>query len=455
MTARLFLRLAGRAAMALALVTLVVTAAGAVTEVIPATLSLDAALAIARRHQPNLRQAHANTEAAAARVDEARAPLLPQVNASASYARSTSNFAPTPSTVRGAGGTGGGVSVLSGGKSTFDTVNFFRSGVNASQLLWDFGQTTRKRDAAQASAEAQAQTEKATALTIDLNLRAAFYTASTARSAVDVARETLANQNRHLEQIQAFVDLGRNPPIDLLQARVDQANAEVQVINAENDYATGRALLNQAMGVEATIAYEVEPTTSAPVPGESSPLESLVDEAVAARPEITALRDQFRAQELTNRSTYGGYWPSLQAQAGGTYQGPEIDRLVWNLTAGLGLSWAIIDGGGIRAALREGAANLAAISAQVDSVRLQVRVDIEQARLAVAASKAALGAAERSLTNARARLDLAEIRYRTGVGNVIELSDAQLASTNAGFQKLQAQLKLDTARAQLTKALAR
>jgi outer membrane protein len=84
-----------------------------------------------------------------------------------------------------------------------------------------------------------------------------------------------------------------------------------------------------------------------------------------------------------------------------------------------------------------------------------VRVEVDQARLAIAAAKAALSAAGRSLTAAHGRLDLAEIRYRTGVGNGIELSDAQLAATNAGFQLLQATLKLDTARAQLQKALGR
>ena len=209
------------------------------------------------------------------------------------------------------------------------------------------------------------------------------------------------------------------------------------------------------MGVEASIGYDVELTISAPVPGESSTVDTLVDEALGARPEVAALRDQLRAQELTNKSTYGRYWPSLQAQGGGTYAGAELDRMVWNLSVGLSLSWAIFDGGGVRGALREGAADVAAIVAQIDSVRLQVRVDVEQASLAVAATKAALGAADRSLANAQARLDLAEVRYRTGVGSIIELSDAQLASTNAAFQKLQAQLRLDTARAQLTKALAR
>jgi outer membrane protein len=412
---------------------------------VPANLSLETALRIARRNQPLLRQAHANTDAAEARVTEARAGLLPQVSASASYSRATSNFAPPPSTS----------TTNPVGKSSLDSVNYYRSGVTASQLLWDFGRTVRQKDSAQAAADAQQRTELATALTADLTLRNAFFTATAARSAVDVARETLANQNKHLEQIQAFVDLGRSPPIDLLQARVDQANAEVQLINSQNDYASARAVLNQAMGLEWGINFDVEQTVSAPVPGESSPLEALVDEAVSTRPEIAALRDQWRSQDLANQATWARYLPSLQAAAGATYAGQFLDKLVWNLSGGVNLSWAIIEGGAVRGAMREGEANLAAIQAQIDGLRLQVRVEVEQARLAVAAAKAALTAADRSLTNARERLGLAEVRYRTGVGSGIELGDAQLAATNAAFQKLQAQLRLDTARAQLTKALSR
>ena len=52
-----------------------------------AELSLDAALRIGRRLQPQLRQARAQTEAAEARVDEARAPLLPQVTLNLNYTR--------------------------------------------------------------------------------------------------------------------------------------------------------------------------------------------------------------------------------------------------------------------------------------------------------------------------------------------------------------------------------
>jgi len=423
---------------------------------LPSTLSLDAAIALARQHQPDLRTARANTVAGEARVEEAASGLYPQLSAAAAYSRGTSN----PHNAMGGatamlGPNGSLVPTTTGGVSNFDTRGFFRSSVTANQLIYDFGQTTGLRDQARARADGLIRTEKTAALIADLNVRAAFFTASTAHAAVDVAKETLANQNRHLEQIQAFVDLGRSPPIDLLQAKVDQANAEVALINAQNDYATARAVLNQAMGVESPISYDVQLTTSTPIEGESSALETLVDQAIAARPEIAALRDQQRAQEMANRATRARYFPQLGAQATGNYNGAEFDNLAWNLSASLNLTWTIYDGGNTHWNLREGDANLAALSAQVDGLRLQVRVEVEQAQLAVTSAKAALSAADRSLTNARARLDLAEVRYRTGVGNGIELSDAQLAATNAAFQKLQAQLKLDTARAQLTKAMAR
>jgi outer membrane protein len=422
---------------------------------LPTQLSLDDALRIGRVHQPQLRQAHALTAAADARVDEARAPLLPQVTAGAAYSRRTANTAPVAGMFSCSGAAAMmGMCPTSGGTS-FNTFNYFSSNITASQLLWDFGQAWRRRNAAQASADAQSDTEASTRLTTDLSIRSAFYTARAARDAVAVAREALANQNKHVEQIQAFTEVGTHPEVDLLQAKVDQANAEVQLINAENDYATGRAILNQAMGVEAPATYEVLGQPTEAIPGEAGGLDPLVDEAVRARPDLAALGAQLRAQELTNKATAARYYPALAAATGLTYNGQDLGHLVWNWSGGLSLSWAILEGGLVRATEREGAAAADAVRAQVDILREQVRIDVDAARLAIAAGKAALSASDRALVNAKARLDLAEVRYRTGVGNGIELSDAQLAATNAGFLRVQATLKLDTARAQLARALGR
>ena len=50
-------------------------------------------------------------------------------------------------------------------------------------------------------------------------------------------------------------------------------------------------------------------------------------------------------------------------------------------------------------------------------------------------------------------LTLAEARFKNGVGSILEVNDAQLQSTTANAQRVQARLNLATARAQLLAAL--
>ncbi|MES1208124.1 MAG: TolC family protein, partial [Pseudomonadota bacterium] len=63
----------------------------------PATsLTLKQAEEVALRNQPTMREAHGLLEAAEGRVEEARSGYLPQVSVSATYERTTSNYAPRP-----------------------------------------------------------------------------------------------------------------------------------------------------------------------------------------------------------------------------------------------------------------------------------------------------------------------------------------------------------------------
>lgn len=411
-------------------------------------VTLDEAVRAARAHQPQLRQARAQTAAAGARAREAKAGLLPQVSAQAGYQRTTANFLSRPGSVPGG-------TVRAGGGGSFDTFNYFSSSVTANQLLYDFGQTSGRSDAAEASAEATQQSERASELQVVLNARAAYFDARANRALVDVARETLQNLQRHLDQIKGFVEAGTHPEIDLAQARSDLANARVQLISAENGYLVSKATLNQAMGVEGPLDYEVAAEELTPVDGEDKPIEPLLDEAIGARPEIASLRDQVRAQQLTVRAIEGGYGPALGATLGFAQGGTSLDQLGWNLSAGLTLTWQIYQGGLTTAQVREGEANEAQAVAQLDTARQQLRVEVEQARLQVLAARASLGAAQDALVNARDRLRLAEGRYETGVGSSIELGDSQVALTQAQVQSVQAVQKLSTARAQLLKALGR
>ena len=205
-------------------------------------LTLAEALKTAQARQPQLHQARAVAEAAHARADEARAGLLPQVGGTASYQRTTANFILRPGAVPQ-----NLANMMTG--STGRTFDFWNFGLTASQLLYDSQQTIDAFRAANELARAQRDSEHAAMLTVELAVRAGFYNARANKALVQVAQEQLVNQERHLAQIQGFVTVGTRPEIDLAQARTDRANAQLTLINAENNYAVARAQLNQTMGV--------------------------------------------------------------------------------------------------------------------------------------------------------------------------------------------------------------
>lgn len=410
-------------------------------------LTLEQALAIARDRQPSLHQAQAEVAAADARARQALATLLPQVSANAQYSRTTANFAGRPGSVPSNLGT-------AAQSASFDTFSYFNFGLGVNQLIYDFG-SWDKRAAAERLADASRSSQAATAVQVALAVRTAYFEARAARALVRVAEETVANQSRHLEQARAFVEVGTRPEIDLAQARTDLANAQVQRINALNGYATAKAVLNQAMGINGVADFEVADESMTPVEGEALGGDALLAIALEARPELAALSAQLEAQTRSTDGIRGAYWPRLSASTSFSEAGTALNAMAWNWDIGLALSWALFEGGRTRAQVAEADANLAAQRAQLDALRLDVRVEVERARLGVLAAKAALEAAADATDAARARLRLAEGRYETGVGNIIELSDAQVALTSAEAQAIQAEYSLATARATLMKALGR
>jgi outer membrane protein len=407
-------------------------------------ITLDQAVQTAREQQPQLRQARANTAAADARSGQALAPLLPQLTATGGYQRFVGNTFQTSATTPSLGGTG-----------SVSSINLWNDSLVLSQLIYDFGTSTKRWQAAKAQAEAQGATERATALLVDFNVRSAFFAARANLDLVKVAQDNLDNQLKHLQQTQGMVEAGTRAEIDLIQSRTDTANARVLLINAQNTYQTSKVTLNAAMGVLGPTDYDVSDDQMLPVQGEDATVDALLEEAYKARPEIKALEDQVRADQLTVRSFQGQYGPSLGLGAGARQTGPALDKLGWNAFVGVSLSWNIFQGGLTRSQVSEAEANAMATVALLDLQKLQVRSDVDSARLAVRAAKESLGATQEALLNARERLRLAEERYQVGVGSSIELGDAQVALTQAAAQAVQADDQLATARAQLLRAVGR
>jgi outer membrane protein len=412
-------------------------------------LSLSQAQERALRYQPTLRQARGLTEAAEGRTEQARSGYLPQAGFTGSYQRTTGNFAVRPGAIPGANTT---TATTTSGWST-STYNYLNFGLSASQLIYDFGQTDGRWRAAAANRDAAQINELTAEQQALLAVRRAYFLARADEDLVGVAQETLTNEEKHLTQIQAFVQAGIRPDIDLASARTAVANARVQSVTAINNNAIAIAQLNQAMGVFERAEYDLADSALPVVAGEEGPLQALVDNALAVRPELENLRRQRRAQELTIAALRGAYGPAFGAAAGATEAGQGFDRLIPNWFLGLTLNWPFLQGGLTTGQIREAQGTLSTLVAQEDTLRLSVRVDVEQGQLSVRGAKATIAAAQEAVTNAREQLRLAEARYANGLGSAIELGDAQVASSSAAAQDVQARFNLSSARAQLMAAL--
>jgi outer membrane protein len=415
----------------------------------PTILHLDDAVEKALQLQPNLLSAQANVLSAEGLSEQTRSGLLPQLTASA-VAERANGFSGTRTSTN----PGGSTTVSNSATSNSLTGNSFTFGLSGTQLLWDF-QTVDRYRASRASVISLRATYQATLLKTVLTVRMAFFQAQAYRALVKVQDETLANEIKHQAQTEGFVKVGTQPQIALAQARTDVANARVALIQAQNNYRIAKAQLNQSMGVAQGVEYDVGGEELPPLDGENQPVEALTDIALHERPEIASNLSNREAQDLNLRAAWGGFGPSFSIFAGAGETGQKLNNLGPYWDFGLQATWDFFDGLRTPGVIKQAQGNLDNANAQLTAEELQVRFDVEQADATLQGNKTALVASEDALVNAREQLRLAEARYQTGVGSIIELSDAQVAATNAGAQLVQARFTLATARAQLLNALGR
>ena len=202
-------------------------------------------------------------------------------------------------------------------------------------------------------------------------MRRAYFAARANKELVDVARETLDDQNKHLLQVQGMVLAGTQPPIALAQQKAAVADATVQLITSQNGYETSKAQLNQAAGIAGGTDYDVSDHDLEPVADEDQPLETLVAKALVTRPELSVLAKQRQAEEATLSSARGTYGPSVAASAGVTDVGVKLDQLVPNWNAGVGVTWPVFQGGLTRGTRAPGRGRDRELDAQQSVERLR------------------------------------------------------------------------------------
>jgi outer membrane protein TolC len=406
-------------------------------------LTLEKAIEIAERVQPSLAQSRASIEASLGRVDAARVARRPTVSLSASAAIGSSAIRPCADDMTQ---TCGGF---------FDPTTRTGLGAQASWRIYDFGQTSLAIRAAELSAEATRFALQTDVMDIRTNVEVAYLEAVARKRLIIVAETTVKSEEVHLDQARKFVAAQAKDPIEVVQAQARFANAKSSLAQAQSAQAIALANLRAAIGyLDATRSPVV--TNTWPTPPEQDPVQlmTLVEQARKQRTEIQQFDRQIAAAEANLESAYAQRRPVLSANAStqwGPSQGDWAPEPTWS--AGITLSWDLLDGGRAAADQRIARANLVSAQAQRDALLVSLTSQIELSRAQILANRANVTASNEAVTAARAQLQLAEARYTQGLGSQIELADAQTAVTTAEGNLVQAEWQLASAWAELRRAL--
>jgi outer membrane protein len=405
-------------------------------------LSLNDCVALALRFNPALRSNQATLEAQRARVEQALAAYYPQINFNANYSTATSNFATL-------GGTTVGVSR---NQYSWTFTDLFSMGPTMTQLIYDFGRTSSSVKINRENAKASEQDLVTTRQTVILNVQQAYFGVLQGQRLVEVAKEIVTQTKQHLEQAQGFYQAGTRPKIDVTKAEVDMANAQLALIQANNNFAVAQVTLNNAIGFSQSLTFPLEDTLGF-APREYQ-LEEIVKTAYDQRPEILQIKAKQRSQEGAVQLAQSSYYPILSGNASNLYRTNSVPNdLVWDWSFGITLSIPLFEGFSSPNQVAEQRANLKNLISQEETLKLNIRLEAEQAYLSQKQAAEQVRVTEKAVGQAQENYDLASGRYQVGVGSPLEITDAEVQLANAKANNIQALYNYKVAEAKIERAM--
>jgi len=394
------------------------------------SLTLGDVVDVALRNNPQTQLSWAQARAGAATYGAATAARLPTVDASTNAVYSQTTI----------GQTLGGVG----------TRRAITPAATLSYLLFDFGGRSGSITAARAAAVALDLTHNATLQNVALQTEAAYFNYHAFRALVAAARLSVAEADTNLVSAQQRNRAGVATIADVLQAQTLRAQAQLDLETAEGNAQIARGALATAMGLPASARYDLAPVNdSIPVALAAADVDTLINRALANRPDLAAARVEILQAQAEVRVARSAEFPSLTL--GSTFSHPyssQRNATGYNFSVNLGVAIPIFN--------LARPYNVMAAQAQVDAsaaraglLRTEVAQQVYTSYYTLQTATQRVRTADVLLASATRSEVAARERYRAGVGTILDLITAQATLANARAQQTQSRWIWSSALAQL------
>jgi outer membrane protein TolC len=462
-----------------------------------ATLTLQEAVDLARRNNPEYLATANDLQGADWAVRGAYGSLLPGADVSSSFA------------YQAAGDSRVGLVTSENLRTDYYTSSYslgLNYGLSGAKLLAPGLQQSNRR--------ATVATIDAAAFNLESAVTRQYLAVLRAQDNVLVSEQELQRAQENLKLAEARVQVEAAIPMEAKQALVEVGRAEVALLQARNGVYTERMRLMQMLGVD--LDTELQLTTEFTVQDLPFTREQLIQFATAAHPSLRAAEASRQAAGMGVKMARTSYLPSLSVGAGWSgfarragnadFLVDEAERglsgqrssceLLNQISAGLSqplpntpadcaqfiltpdaerairagnrldfqrdpfsvrfsLSLPLFNGLARERQLEEARLTERDASLRLNAERLRLRTEVATAYASLATARQSVALEARNQELATEQLELARERYRVGVGTFLELQDAETTRARADRAHLAALYNFHEALAALESAVGR
>ncbi|MDQ6622027.1 MAG: TolC family protein [Verrucomicrobiota bacterium] len=400
------------------------------------SLSLDEALVLAKRQNPDIVVARKQLEAARGGVTEARAGFLPSVISTGLLRKRTEQ---EQSRLRD---------------------DDYNASVRVVQNVYTAGATKARVAIARLFEEKRALELAAVTDRVAMDLRSAYYELLFNSAQIGVREEAVTVMRDELKAQQERFAAGTVGELNVRRAEVSLGNEQPELFDAQT------RLQNSYLRVEELCGVATDPKS----PGFATSgrlqyrphhpeLQECLARAAAFRPEVKARQIDVEIEEqqlIIDQSElrprveiFGGYEAYSERDPA---VGPEFNH---GYVVGLNASWHIFDGFATRGRMQATRARRDAAAAAFEAAQRSVASEVRSAFLDLEQADRVLASETRNVQNANDSLELARGNLAAGLGTQLDLLQATADFTRTRTTRLNAIYLHNVARARLARATAR
>jgi len=382
------------------------------------TLTLDEAVSIALRDNPNILIGAEEVRKAKAKLAEARSGLFPTVTIGAGWSESRGFYPKDLSEISAQANLR--YYFYQGGR-VINTIKFSEFGISASGAVLD----KIKLDTVFA-------------------VQKAFYTLLLSSELSRINEEILANTGEHLRYLEARYASGQASESSILNIKSSLSSVEEAYISSLNQTEASEAVLKNLLHLDERVKIKPE-AEFAYAPKELAYDEALLS-AVKNRPEIRELearenqaRKGIEIAKADGRPSIFASWDyyTSSKQTADYSPNPASGWEDYNIL-GITLSWPIFDGWATKARVEQAVIDLKEAQLLKDKTTRDVALDLKTAYLGLKNSIAGIKTAETDLIQYSDQLSVIKERTAKGITSYLDLDDATLQHKTALFNKNQA-----------------